>query len=514
MRHNAPVTHREHELAEGVTLMSTTDMDSRITFANEAFVQVSGFSRDELLAQPHNLVRHPDMPEQAFADMWKTLKAGHAWSALVKNRRANGDHYWVRANATPVSRNGHMVGYMSVRTRPEREEVASADALYRDFREGRAKGLRFHQGLVIRRGWLSWMSWHRRLPVAWQLRLALFWVALAGMVGLGAALPSAGEALAWSGLPLLALVAMVGVLEQWVIRPLLEVLHQAQQVATGAPAEFAQQRRVDEIGRLQRSIQQAGLNLKCLLDDVQARAQQVSEASREIAAGNDDLSARTEQAAANLQETAASLDEFGGSIRHNADSAQRAVLQADAARGATVQGRAAVHSVVGTMQAISQSSKRMADIIGVIDGIAFQTNILALNAAVEAARAGEQGRGFAVVAGEVRTLAQRSATAAQEIRLLIEEGRRGVETGVNLVDTAGETLEDSQRQVTEVSALIKDIGSVTAEQASNVAEVNVAVSRLDQMTQQNAALVEQIAAASHSLEHEALRLRETIGAFA
>jgi methyl-accepting chemotaxis protein len=227
------------------------------------------------------------------------------------------------------------------------------------------------------------------------------------------------------------------------------------------------------------------------------------------------LMSTTDQAAVNLQETAASLEEFrrqhppqrgfgptGGPAGRRGPGRNRA------------KGREAVHSVVGTMQGVSQSRKRMADIIGVNDGIAFQTNILALNAAVEAARAGEQGRGFAVVAGEVRTLAQRSATAAQEIRVLIEEGRCGVEAGVNLVDTAGDTLQDSQRQVTDVPALIKDIGSVTAEQASNVAEVNVAVSRLDQMTQQNAALVEQIAAASHSLEHEALRLRETIGAFA
>jgi methyl-accepting chemotaxis protein len=227
------------------------------------------------------------------------------------------------------------------------------------------------------------------------------------------------------------------------------------------------------------------------------------------------LMSTTEQAAVNLQVTAASLEESGGSIRHNADSAHQAVRQANAAPGRNrAKGREAVHSVVGAMTAIGQSSKRMADIIGVIDGIAFQTNILAFNATVEAARSGEQDRGFALVAGEVRTLAPRSATTAQEIRVLIEEGRCGVETGVNPVDTAGETLEESQRQVTDVSALIKGIGSVTAQQVNKVAEVSVAVSRLDQMTQQNAALVEQIAAASHSLEHEALRLRETIGAFA
>jgi aerotaxis receptor len=152
MRVNEPVSQREFEFPENATLMSTTDTQSHVTYANQAFIDVSGFSREEVSGQPHNLVRHPDMPREAFADMWATLKGGEPWTALVKNRRKNGDHYWVRANAVPVVREGRHVGYMSVRTKASREEIQAAEQLYRDFREGQAGGRRFHKGLIVRAG--------------------------------------------------------------------------------------------------------------------------------------------------------------------------------------------------------------------------------------------------------------------------------------------------------------------------------------------------------------------------
>jgi aerotaxis receptor len=173
MRINQPITDREFDFPPGVTLMSTTDTQSHITYANAAFVAVSGYEREELTQQPHNLVRHPDMPVEAFADMWRTLKGGESWTALVKNRRKNGDHYWVRANAAPMQRGGRLVGYMSVRTPPSREEIAGAQELYRKFREGRAKGLAFHKGLVVRKGLLSFISVMQWLPARWRLRGAL-----------------------------------------------------------------------------------------------------------------------------------------------------------------------------------------------------------------------------------------------------------------------------------------------------------------------------------------------------
>ena len=171
MRVNEPVTQREYEFPDNATLMSTTDTQSYIAYANAAFVEVSGFSREEIEGQPHNMVRHPDMPPEAFADMWATLKAGQPWTALVKNRRKNGDHYWVRANATPVVRNGRTSGYMSVRTKPSREEIAAAEALYRDFRTGQAGSRKFHKGLIVRTGWMAWRSVFQVMPVRWRIRL-------------------------------------------------------------------------------------------------------------------------------------------------------------------------------------------------------------------------------------------------------------------------------------------------------------------------------------------------------
>ena len=174
MRNNQPVTRREFDYADDATLMSVTDIHSHISYANAAFVAVSGFQRDEVIGQPHNIVRHPDMPKEAFADMWATLKGGESWSALVKNRRKNGDHYWVRANATPVRRNGRLVGYMSVRTKPTRAEVAAAEPLYRDLRDGKARGRALHKGLVVRAGLLTRALSLRTLSVRWRIRCGSF----------------------------------------------------------------------------------------------------------------------------------------------------------------------------------------------------------------------------------------------------------------------------------------------------------------------------------------------------
>ena len=182
MRVNEPVTQREYEFPENATLMSTTDTQSYIAYANAAFVEVSGFSREEIEGQPHNIVRHPDMPPEAFADMWATLKSGQPWTALVKNRRKNGDHYWVRANATPVVRNGRTTGYMSVRTKPTRDEIAAAETLYKDFRTGQAGTRKFHKGLIVRTGLMAWRSVFQVMPVRWRIRLT-FLMLLPALLG-------------------------------------------------------------------------------------------------------------------------------------------------------------------------------------------------------------------------------------------------------------------------------------------------------------------------------------------
>ena len=508
MRTNLPVTQREYEFSSSETLLSATDTSSHIQYANAAFIRTSGFRVDELIGQPHNLVRHPDMPVEAFADMWRTLKEGQSWTALVKNRRKDGDHYWVRANAAPMRRNGEVVGYLSVRTKPGREEIQAAEDLYRRFREGKAAGLAFHRGLVVRTGWLRWMSTLQLLPTAWRVRLPL--LALAALLGAG---------LAASGQPGLAGILAVGLLladlfiEAQVTGPLARVRCTAQQVASGEAASDLSLDRCDDIGLLARAITQSGLNLQSLVSDVNEQVSGLHVASQEIATANNDLSSRTEQTASSLEETAAAMEEQTATVRQNSDTAQQASQLAGATSEAASRGGEAVANIVSTMSLISDSSRRIADIIGVIDGIAFQTNILALNAAVEAARAGEQGRGFAVVASEVRSLAGRSAEAAKEIKGLIADSVGKVDTGSRQVAQAGQTMTEVVSQVRRVNDLIAEITSASKEQAIGISQVGQAVSQLDEMTQQNAAMVEQSSAAAGSMREQAQRLMEAIRVF-
>ena len=514
MRTNLPITQREFDYPRDATLLSTTDTQSHITYANAAFIEVSGFAPKDILGQPHNLVRHPDMPPEAFADLWATLKQGKSWTALIKNRRQNGDHYWVRANATPIVRGGQLTGYMSVRTHPSRPEIDGAEALYRAIREGRAGRRRFHQGLVVRTGWLAWTSLLQTLSTHWRLRCGVYGLAALVVGGAWALLGIGGAQLGWlAGWTALSAIAAQQWLRRQITLPIAHVLRQAQNVAAGQPAENDTLDRVDDIGMLLRSVNQAGLNVRSLVDDVSEQIGGVRAASDEIAQDNRDLNARTEQSTGRLQHTASAMDQMTASIQHNADSARQATQLAANAAGAAANGGRVIGEVVGTMGEIAEASRKIGDIIGVIDSIAFQTNILALNAAVEAARAGEQGRGFAVVASEVRSLAGRSAEAAREIKRLIGASMEKVETGSTLVHRGGEAMADIVAQVERVARLIGEISSATAEQAEGIRSVNQSISELDGMTQQNAALAEQSLATSENLRRKTAQLARAVAVF-
>jgi len=269
----------------------------------------------------------------------------------------------------------------------------------------------------------------------------------------------------------------------------------------------------DELGELTHSLDRMREAFAKMIGDIRTTSESVSLASSEIAQGNADLSTRTEQQAGSLQQTAASMEQLSATVKNNANTARQANQLAASASEVAARGGEAVGRVVSTMTEIQASSRKIAEIIGVIDGIAFQTNILALNAAVEAARAGEQGRGFAVVAGEVRNLAQRSAQAAREIKQLISDSVQRVDSGSRQVTEAGQTMRDIVDQVKRVADLIGEITSATLEQDSGIGQVNTAVSQLDQMTQQNAALVEQSAAAAESLKMQAARLAQAVAIF-
>ncbi|CAN0620035.1 methyl-accepting chemotaxis protein Tar [Burkholderia multivorans] len=266
-------------------------------------------------------------------------------------------------------------------------------------------------------------------------------------------------------------------------------------------------------GSVLASMAEMQASLVRVIGQVRAAADSIATGSSQIASGNADLSSRTEQQAASLQETASSMEELASTVRHNADNARQATTLAGTASATARRGGEVVGRVVETMQEISGSSAKMSEIISVIEGIAFQTNILALNAAVEAARAGEQGRGFAVVAGEVRTLAQRSATAAKEIKDLISESVNRVDAGSKLVEEAGSTINEIVESVKRVTDIVGEISSASEEQSTGIEQVNTAVSQMDQVTQQNAALVEEAAAATDSLAKQAQELRQAMAVF-
>jgi methyl-accepting chemotaxis protein len=298
-----------------------------------------------------------------------------------------------------------------------------------------------------------------------------------------------------------------------IVRPVRHAVKVARTVAAGDLASDIEVRSSDEVGQLSAALKDMNTSLASIVAGVRGATVAIDRASADIADGNQDLSQRTEIQASALQETAASMAQLLGTVRQNADNARQAnqlVLSATSVAG---RGGDAVAQVVSTMDAINAASRKMVDIIGVIDGIAFQTNILALNAAVEAARAGDQGRGFAVVAGEVRTLAQRSAAAAREIKALIDESAGQVDAGARLAGEAGRTMRDVVAEVRRVADIMAEISAASAEQVAGIEQVNCAIADMDTSTQQNAALVEQAAVAATAMLEQARQLSAAVGVF-
>ena len=738
MRTNHPVTGVEVQLKDDTMIVSRTNLKGIIEYINRDFIDISGFTEAELIGSPHNIVRHPDMPEQAFADFWATLKGGIPWTGMVKNRCKNGDHYWVEANATPVRQGGQLVGFMSVRRKATREQVEAAESAYRMFREGRAQGLRIHRGKVVSSSRIA--SLRQRLR---NLSMQQRGLAAAGLAVLVAAVQLLAPRLHLAALDGPVVAAGTGVLlfgVAWLflrglLRPVAEIHDRLREISEGRLDTRITVNREDEIGRIlncartiqiklgfdlaegkrqaeemtrikigldnvatnvmiadrdlniiymnqairrmlaeaeadirkdlpafdaakligtnidvfhknpahQRGLLQklsgiyraevklggrtfsltvapvidaagarlgtavewvdrtvevaveaevngivqaaaegdfrhrvvvdgkqgffrtlaSGINalldasdtgiseagrvlgalakgdltqtieadfkgafgrlkddanatvasLHKLIGQVRQASESVKVASREIAAGNSDLSARTEQQAASLEETASSMEELTGTVKQNAENARQANKLAIGASDTARQGGEAVKEVVRTMNAIHESSRKIVDIIGAIDGIAFQTNILALNAAVEAARAGEQGRGFAVVAGEVRSLAQRSAAAAKEIKGLIGDSVEKVSNGAMLVEQAGKTMDEIVASVKRVTDIMGEITNASQEQSAGIEQVNQTITHMDEATQQNAALVEEASASAKSMEEQATGLVAMVGRF-
>ena len=519
MRQNLPVTNVEYLLSETETIVSTTDLKGNIKYANPYFVEVSGYTEEELIGAPQNILRHPDMPVRAFADLWSTIKAGLPWRGLVKNRRKNGDFYWVLANVTPVFEYGKPVGYMSVRTKPSRAQVELATRLYAQER-AKPGSVALCQGQPV-------LSRKFELPIVKSMSLAnrvrLFFsfailaIAALGWVAWSSPIVIAHELQAWVGALVGGTLVLTALfwryLARSVVAPLGGMLRFVRLMAGGDLTGVVETDRTDDIGQMIRAMAQLNTNLHSIVGDIRNSFDDILLSTRQLSSGNIDLSARTDSQAAALEQTAASMEQLTSAVKQNADHSKTGDGVATNALSTAEKGGAIMTKVVTTIAEISESSSKIADIVGIINGIASQTNLLALNAAVEAARAGEAGRGFAVVATEVRSLAQRSAQAATEIRQLIETSVEKVNAGTVLANDAGAVMQEILVAVNRVTGLMTEISSASVEQSTGIGQVNVAVNQMDEVTQQNATLVEQATAATTSLEQKGNKLMQALEIF-
>ena len=542
MRKNLPVTNTETLLPENQFIYSRTDLKGQITEANEAFCAVSGFTREEMLGQPHNMVRHPDMPIAAFEDMWRDLKAGLPWRGIVKNRRKDGGFYWVVANASAVRENGQVVGYQSVRSRPSREEIAAADEAYRQINNG-AKGLVVSHGRVKR---VHSAPVAALLSLRWQLTFMGVLVLALGVLDLAEIMlgedvfPSAHEAL--MVFAVIYALYFIAYFVPKVGRDLDSIGNwMTALLSSGNLRQRLDVTRSDQLGIVARQMDVFVASVQATVQGMADTAGQVRNATREVESGMrvamqsaEHQNQATSSAAAAVEEVTVSIGEVAEHARSTRDVAANAgevsragVLRSDEASRTINSLAETVKHSAEQVETLGKRSAEISHIAGSIKEIADQTNLLALNAAIEAARAGEQGRGFAVVADEVRKLAERTARATEEISTMIgliqketesavhgmREGAAQVEEGVTLVHSAQAALQRINDEMGNTIERVNEISHASSEQQAAMTQLAQNVEQVAMMTEQNVAVVNQTEGMVHKLEGIVDRMDKAVRQF-
>jgi aerotaxis receptor len=509
-------TPREYEIGDNDFLVLVSDKASHFIYANPAYCKASGYAWEELKGTITASMMHKDTPVQVSMDMVATLRLKQPWTGIIKNKRKNGDYYWLRLNISPLyAKNNQYAGALLVHSKVSKEEVRRIEPIYKMMNNGQNKNLVLRHGKPVRlNAWTKALLWWKSTGIQ-----GLVWAGmLAATVAMATALAVVSESLGlkfWATLA--GFAAFTGGLGAYlvsvIVAPLRQAVRFANNTAAGDLTAQMQSERSDEIGALIRALAQMNMNMRATVVDVRDGVGVMKQATDNIADGTSDLSQRTNMQATHLETTAASMEEMTATVKQTADASKQANACATSARAAAESGGKVISEVIATMAGITQSSKKIAEIIGVIDSIAFQTNILALNAAVEAARAGEQGKGFAVVAGEVRNLAKRSAMSAREIRELIFESVDKVASGSKLVDTAGKTMSDVLTQMRQVTDLVSRIANSSLEQSAGISQINDGVTNLDEVTQQNVQMVTESTASAESLRAQAEQLTAAVSVF-